>query len=83
MEYLVEVHWTDPTARTVARILSTLPAEIEQATGDWPQGASRAFCVLRAENPEALDRVVHAINESGADARVITGAKNEARPSSG
>jgi hypothetical protein len=74
MEYLVEVHWTDPTANNVARIFSTLPAEVEQATGDWPEATSRAFCVLRARDPEALNRIVSAINDSGADARVITAA---------
>lgn len=75
MEYLLEVHWVDPTARTVARVLSTLPAEVEQTTGDRPGGTSRAFCVLRAKSPEALHKVLDAITESGADARVITGAE--------
>ncbi len=72
MEYLVEVEWTDPTAGSVARILSTLPDEVEQATGHWPQATSRAFCVLRATDPHALDRIVNAISEAGANTRVIT-----------
>jgi hypothetical protein len=73
MEYLLEVQWIDPTANSVARILSTLPAEVERATGDWPNGPSRAFCVLRAKNRESLDKVLEAISGSGADARVVTG----------
>ena len=77
MDYLVEVRWTDPTAGTVARILSTLPDELEQATGDWPAATSRAFCVLKARDPEALSKVLTAINAAGADTRVITGAEVE------
>ncbi len=73
MEYLLEVRWNDPTASTVARILSTLPADVEHTTGDWPDGTSRAFCVVRANGPEALDDVLDAIAASGADARLITG----------
>ncbi len=74
MEYLVEVQWTDPTAGTVARILSTLPDEVEQATGHWPQATSRAFCVLRATDPQAVDKILNAITEAGANTRVITAA---------
>jgi len=74
----VEVHWNDPTASSVARIFATLPAEVERATGDWPTGASRAFCVVRAKDRESLDKVIDAISESGADARVITGSRDEA-----
>ena len=74
MEYLVEVHWTDPTAGSVARILSTLPDEVEQATGHWPQATSRAFCVLRATDPQALDKILNAITKAGANTRVITAA---------
>ena len=83
MEYLVEVHWTDPTAKSVARILSALPAEVESTTGDWPQGQSRAFCLVRAESSAALDRVVDEITQSGADARVITAADSESPPRPG
>ncbi len=57
----------------MARILSTLPDEVEQATGHWPQATSRAFCVLRATDPQALDKIVNAIAEAGANTRVITG----------
>ena len=32
MEYLLEVQWSDPVSRAVARILSALPDEIEQTT---------------------------------------------------
>ncbi len=73
MEHLVEVRWTDPTAGTVARILSMLPDEVEQATGHWPQATSRAFCVLRARDPQALDKILSAITEAGANTRVIAG----------
>ena len=79
MEYLVEVQWTDPTAGNVAHILSTLPDEVEQATGHWPEATSRAFCVLRAPDSQALDRIVSAIAEAGANTRVITGTEAEAR----
>ncbi len=74
MEYLVEVRWTDATADSVARIFSTLPNEVEQATGNWPEATSRAFCVLRARDPGALTRILNAISEAGADTRVIAGA---------
>lgn len=79
MEYLVEVQWTDPTAGSVARILSTLPDEVEQATGHWPDATSRAFCVLRAPDPHALDQILSAITRAGANTRVITGAEAPGR----
>ena len=75
MEYLLEVQWTDPTAGTVARILSALPAGVEQATGDWPKATSRAFCVLRATDAEALAAMLDAIAASGADAHLVTGTQ--------
>ena len=50
---------------------------LEQATGDWPAATSRAFCVLKARDPEALSKVLTAINAAGADTRVITGAEVE------
>jgi len=79
MEYLVEVHWTDPTADNVARIFSTLPAEVERETGEWPQATSRAYCVLRARDLQALTKILDAISEAGADTRVISGTDAQAR----
>jgi hypothetical protein len=80
MEYLLEVQWTDPTAESVARILSTLPEEVERETAAWPGATSRAFCVLRAQDPHALDRILSAIRESGAHTRVVAVASPDAPP---
>lgn len=79
MEYLLEVEWKDPTADTVARIFSTLPDGVERATGDWPGATSRAFCVLRAKDTQALDKILNAISQAGANTRVITGAQAQTR----
>src|SRR5262249_15567067 len=74
MNYLVEVRWTDPMASTVARILSTLPDDVERETSQWPEPTSRAFCVLRAQDPGAVTKILDAINDAGADTRVIAGS---------
>jgi hypothetical protein len=80
MEYLLEVQWTDPTAESVARILSTLPDEVEGETGAWPGATSRAFCVLRARDRQALDRILSQITEIGAHTRVVAAAGTDAPP---
>jgi hypothetical protein len=74
MEYLLEVQWIDPTACSVARILSALPDGVEQATADLPTGTSKAFCVLRAEDPQALAGIVHDIAEVGVATRLLARA---------
>ncbi len=80
MEYLLEIQWTDPAAVSVARILSTLPDEVERETGAWPGTTSRAFCVLRTRDPYILNRILSAIDQTGASTLVVTGAGAAAPP---
>lgn len=79
MEYLLEVQWTDPVASAVARILSTLPDGVEQTTSYVPSGTTRGFGVLRAESPEALADILHAITGCGAEVRVVGGGDTKRR----
>jgi hypothetical protein len=72
---LLEVRSTDPTASSVAHIFATLPPDVERTTGEWPEASSRAFCVVRAEDPEAVDKILDAITEAGADTRVIAASQ--------
>jgi len=72
MEYLLAVHWTDPVANAVGRVLSALPEGIEQTTASLPLATSRGFTVVRAENVVALEAIVRAIADAGADVRIVT-----------
>ena len=72
MDYLLDLYWTDPVARAVARVLSALPEGLEQTTGSLPMATSRSFAVVRAENAVALEGIVRAIADAGADVRVVT-----------
>lgn len=51
MESLLEVQWSDPVARAVARILSQLPADVEQTTSAVPLGLSRGHLLRRRTSP--------------------------------
>jgi hypothetical protein len=79
MEYLLELQWTDPVGRAVARILSALPDDVEQATSSVPIGLSRGFTVLRCDTPAALDDLARAVTAAGADVRVIPKGGDDSR----
>src|SRR5262249_36039315 len=70
MEYLLDVQWTDPVAKAVARVLSALPDGIEATTASVPVATTRGFTVLRADDWAALQSIVHAIADAGADVRI-------------
>ncbi len=70
MEYLLEVQWSDPVARAVARILSQLPADVEQTTSAVPLGLSRGFAVVRCATPDDLANIAEAGAAAGAEVRV-------------
>ena len=70
MEYLLEVQWSDPVAHAVARILSQLPADVEQTTSAVPLGLSRGFAVVRCATPDDLAGVADAVAAAGAEVRV-------------
>ena len=70
MEYLLEVQWADPVARVVARILSNLPADVEQTTSAVPLGLSRGFAVVRGATADELADIAEAVAAAGADVRV-------------
>ncbi len=70
MEYLLEVQWSDPVARAVARILSELPADVEQTTSVVPLGLSRGFAVVRCATPDDLADIAEAVTAAGAEVRV-------------
>jgi hypothetical protein len=70
MEYLLEVQWSDPVARAVARILSRLPTDVEQTTGVVPLSLSRGFAVVRCPTPNELADIAEAVRAAGAEVRV-------------
>ena len=71
MEYLLEVEWTDAVASSIARILSTLPCDVEQATSYVPPTMSRGFVVVSSNDRGLLDEVARAVAAAGADVRII------------
>ncbi len=70
MEYLLEVQWSDPVACAVARILSRLPADVEQTTSAVPVGLSRGFAVVRCATAGDLADIAQAVTAAGAEVRV-------------
>ena len=73
MKYLLEVEWTDTVASDVGRILAALPDAVEQTTSLVPQGRSRGFIVVSADDPKVLDGVTRAVTAAGAEVRVVAG----------
>jgi hypothetical protein len=69
MEYLVDVHWTDPVATAMAAVLSALPEGVEPTTASVPTG--HGFIVLRADDVAAFERATAAMMATGADVRVV------------
>ena len=72
MDYLLDVHWSDPVANAVASVLAILPEGLEQTTTSLPLATSKGFTVVRTENAVALERIIQAIAAAGADVRIVT-----------
>lgn len=71
MEYLLEVEWTDAVASSIARILSTLPRDVEQATSYVPPTMSRGFVVVSSTDRAVLDELARAVTAAGAGVRIV------------
>jgi len=72
MEYLLEVHWVDPVADAVARLLSSLPEGVELTTGQAPQGRGRAFGVYRSDSFDVLEGLARAVSSLGAQVQITS-----------
>jgi hypothetical protein len=71
MEYLLDLQWTDPVAKAVARVLSALPDDVEQTTASVPVAMIRAFTVLRASDSVTIKSIVQSIDAAGAEVRIV------------
>lgn len=72
MEYLLEIHWSDPIADAVARILYSAPEGVELTTGHVPRGRGRAFVVYKSDSFEVLEGLARAMSKLGAQVRVTS-----------